>query len=79
MTNKLDLNELREDIAKHLEVISVERRMAKDLGYDVLSLDKFIAEEGAKQINRFDTMSVEELMSYMIADIADMLDTIKSV
>ena len=79
MSMKLTVEELREDIAKHLEVISVERRMAKDLDYDVLALDKFIAEEGAKQINRFDTMSVEELVSYMIADISDMLDSVDNV
>ena len=71
MNNNLNIKEIKNDISKHLETISVMRRIASDLGYDTKEIDKFIATEGSKHIERFEKMSVEELMNFMIADIME--------
>lgn len=70
----LNINEIKEDIGKFLERIFLERKVAKDLGFDVSEIDEYIKSEGARQLQRFEEMSVEEAINYMLNEIKDFID-----
>lgn len=70
----INIDEIKKDIAKFLERIFMERKIARDMGLDVSEIDTFIETEGAKQMQRFDTMSVDDTIDYMLNEIKDFID-----
>ena len=74
MPAEININEIKEDISKFLERIFLERKVAGDLGLDVSEIDSFIESEGAKQMQRFNSMSVDDAIEYMLNEIKDFID-----
>ena len=70
----ISIDENKKDIAKFLERIFMERKIARDMGLDVLEIDTFIETEGAKQMQRFDTMTVDDTIDYMLNEIKDFIE-----
>lgn len=70
----INIDEIKKDISKFLERIFMERKIARDMGLDVLEIDTFIETEGAKQMQRFDTMTVDDTIDYMLNEIKDFIE-----
>ena len=70
MQNKT-FEEFKGDLRQGLEHLAVLRRVGLDLGFSKEEIDMFIAEEGAKQTERFESKSEAELMIYMLNDIME--------
>lgn len=70
----INIDEIKKDIAKFLERIFMERKIARDMGLDVSEIDTFIETEGAKQMQRFDTMTVDDTIDYMLNEIKDFIE-----
>lgn len=74
MPAEININEIKEDISKFLERIFLERKVSQDLGLDVSEIDAFIKEEGERQMHRFDSMSVNDAIDFMLNEIKDFID-----
>ena len=70
MADKISMQEIKTDLKKLLERIFMERKVADDLGLNVREIDDFIIEEGARQKQRFEEISTEEMIDLMITEIA---------
>ncbi len=70
----INIDEIKKDIAKFLERIFMERKIARDMGLNVSEIDTFIETEGAKQMQRFDTMTVDDTIDYMLNEIKDFIE-----
>ena len=66
---ELTIDEIKDDIARFLNRIFMERKVAQDLGFNVDQIDAFIETEGAKQMQKFDSMTPSDMIDLMLNEI----------
>jgi len=71
---EITMEEIKNDIAKFLERIFVERRVAKDLDLDVEEIDQFIKDEGARQLEKFESMTSNDMIDFMLGEIKGFIE-----
>lgn len=71
----IEMREIKKDISRLLDRIFMERRVAYDLELDVKEIDDFIVAEGVKLKEKYEKMSVEEMIDLMLNEIVSYLDS----